>query len=119
MKTKIFSGIYALIFAAFTYLQLNDPDPVIWVAIYGAVAFASLLRVVEVYHQIVFLTLTIVLAGYSLLYIPGFFEYLMQPNKNEIVGEMVYKKPYIEETREFIGLLMASAANFHQFKMKG
>lgn len=119
MKTKIFSGAYALLFAIFAYLQLNDPDPALWVTIYGIVALASLLRVVEVYHITIFLTLTIVLVGYSLLYLPGFFEYLMQPNKNEIVGEMVYKKPYIEETREFIGLLMAAGSTFHQFRMKG
>ncbi len=112
MKTKILSIVFFLIFAAFAYLQLNDPDPALWVTVYGLVAVVSLLRAFTIYHRYVFLGMIIALTVMSCFYIPGFIEYLSQPNKNEIVGEMVYKKPYIEETREFIGLLMAAGALF-------
>ncbi|SHK81324.1 Transmembrane family 220, helix [Reichenbachiella agariperforans] len=118
MKTKLISILYFLIFGAFAYLQLNDPDPLFWVAIYGLVAVVSAIRLFGFSHPRVFLGITIFLVGIACFYIPGFVEYLVQPNKNEIVGEMVYKKPYIEETREFIGLLIAAASTFHQYKIK-
>lgn len=119
MKTKIFSATYFLIFAAFAFVQLNDPDPLFWASIYGLVALASLVRTFGISNEKAFLVLTILLVVCSLFYIPGFIEYLAQPDKNQIMGEMVYKKPYIEETREFLGLWLAAAANFHQYKLKG
>jgi len=118
MKTKIFSTFYFLTFSAFAYLQLNDPDPLFWISIYGLVALASLGRLLGYAHGLAFLILTLALVVISIIYFPGFIEYLIQPNKNEIVGEMVYKKPYIEETREFIGLWLAAGSTFHQYKMK-
>ncbi|MGL1885769.1 MAG: transmembrane 220 family protein [Reichenbachiella sp.] len=118
MKIKIVSILFFLIFGSFAYLQFNDPDPVFWVSIYTVVALASLLRVFGLSHSMVFLVISIVVVAISTIYIPGFFEYLMQPNKNEIVGEMVYKKPYIEETREFLGLLMAAGSTFYQYRLK-
>ena len=35
---KIVNILLAIMFLAFTYLQFNDPDPVIWILIYGAMA---------------------------------------------------------------------------------
>ena len=116
MLTRILSIIFFIIFAAFAYLQLNDPDPAKWVIVYGVVAIVSLLRAFKVYHKGIFLILIISLAAMACFYVPGFIEYLAQPNKNEIVGEMVYKKPYIEETREFIGLIMAMGALFFGYR---
>ncbi|UXP31969.1 transmembrane 220 family protein [Reichenbachiella agarivorans] len=118
MKAKIFSALYFLIFAAFAYLQFNDPDPMFWITIYGMVAIVSMLRLFGLYHRWGFFVITISLLGIACFYLPGLVEYLIQPNKNEIVGQMVYKKPYIEETREFIGLLMAAGAMYHLGKLK-
>ena len=59
----------------------------------------------------------VILAVFSLVYLPGFYEWLITPGKDEIFGEMVYEKPYIEETREFIGLLMAIAGMVYQYKI--
>lgn len=117
MKTKAFSIIYFLVFAAFAYLQLNDPDPIMWVAIYTIVAVSSLSRLFVNVPKKLYLGITLALVAISLFYIPGFIEYLGQPDKKEIVGEMVYKKPYIEETREFIGLWMAAGGMFHHYKL--
>lgn len=35
-----FFGLMALLFAYAAFLQLNDPDPAVWVAIYGAATLA-------------------------------------------------------------------------------
>lgn len=45
MKTKqaisILGIIFTIVFFLFTYWQLNDPDPILWVPIYGVATFVS------------------------------------------------------------------------------
>lgn len=113
---KLYSILYALIFFVFAFLQFNDPDPIFWICTYSLAAIASLLRVFGTYHKKMFMGITVFLLLASLFYVPGFIEYLFQPNKSDIVDGMIRKKPYIEETREFIGLLLAAGSTFHQYK---
>lgn len=42
-SAKLLSAFMALLFAASALLQLNDPDPIPWVALYLAAAAASLI----------------------------------------------------------------------------
>lgn len=45
MKTKqalsIIGIFFTIVFLLFTYWQLNDPDPILWVPIYGSAAYVS------------------------------------------------------------------------------
>lgn len=43
MKQTLFiSGIlFTIIFTLFAYWQLNDPDPILWVPVYGSVVYVS------------------------------------------------------------------------------
>jgi uncharacterized membrane protein (UPF0136 family) len=43
MKQALFiSGIlFAIIFTLFTYWQFNDPDPILWVPVYGSAIYVS------------------------------------------------------------------------------
>jgi hypothetical protein len=36
-------------------------------------------------------------------------------HKEELFGKMVYEKPYLEGTREFLGLLIAVAGMFYLY----
>ncbi len=117
MKHKIISGLLFLLFASFAALQYNDPDPWLWIIIYGIVAISCLLRVFNAGQRRINLIIIGILGVFSLVYIPGFYEWLTTPDKGEIFGEMVYEKPYIEETREFIGLMMAIAGMVYQYKV--
>ncbi|WP_109830414.1 transmembrane 220 family protein [Reichenbachiella versicolor] len=116
MKQKIIYGVLAVVFALFAIVQLNDPDPIKWVAMYTLVSILFVIRIFGLKNKSLTLVVMLVLLGFSLFYIPGFLEYLVQPNKNEIIGEMVYEKPYIEETREFLGLWIAAGAIFYLYK---
>jgi len=116
LKIKIISFIFLLVFALFAYLQINDPDPLLWFTVYAIVAVLSGMRVFEVYDKRLFLVTFVLLTLMSLFYFASFLEYLSLPDKNEIVGEMVYKKSYIEETREFLGLWIAAAALFYLYR---
>jgi hypothetical protein len=45
MKTKqaisILGILFSIVFLLFTYWQFNDPDPILWVPIYGVATFVS------------------------------------------------------------------------------
>ncbi|XOV94477.1 MAG: transmembrane 220 family protein [Bacteroidota bacterium] len=108
MNSKILSAILSFLFGLFAYYQFNDPDPILWVTIYGSVFLVSFLRLIDVYYsRRVVLILMALLIIYSTVYIPSVLEYLTQPNKNELFGAMYKSKPYIEESREFFGLVIA------------
>jgi uncharacterized membrane protein len=104
---QLFLGV---LFLAFAYLQVNDPDPFLWVVIYGAVGVVCLLAAIRGVNRRLILAFIAILLIYAVTLLPGFWTWLNTSDKQEIFGEMVYKKSYIEETREFLGLLMASAA---------
>lgn len=65
MKTKkaiSFLGIlFSLIFLLFTYWQFNDPDPILWVPIYGVATYVSF----QAFRGMVNKELTIVLFALS------------------------------------------------------
>ena len=105
---KIIIVLLTFVFGLFAYYQINDPDPVLWVTIYGAVCMVAFFRLINVYYsqRIVFLLMLLILI-YSTVFIPGILEWLTQPNKEEIFGAMYKEKPYIEESREFFGLMIA------------
>jgi hypothetical protein len=113
---KIINWILGLLFASFSYVNINDPDPWLWIAIYAAVSVIFILKAIGIYKKQVALFMAIALIAYSLFYVPYFIEYLMTPNKEELFGEMVYIKPYIEGTREFGGLVIAAIALLYSIK---
>jgi hypothetical protein len=45
MKTKqaisILGILFSIVFLLFTYWQFNDPDPILWVPIYGVATYVS------------------------------------------------------------------------------
>jgi hypothetical protein len=91
----------------FAYVQFNDPDPVVWILIYGIVAVLLGLSNFLTLPKIV---LYVVMAGlilFALFHAGYFLDWLRSEDKSELFGEMVYEKPYIEGTREFLGLLIA------------
>tara|TARA_Y100001949_G_C15707199_1_gene209334 strand:- start:101 stop:469 length:369 start_codon:yes stop_codon:yes gene_type:complete len=105
---KIILAFLSFIFGLFAFYQFNDPDPLLWVTIYGAVFLIAFFKLINVYYsqRIVYLLMLLILI-YSTVFIPGILEWLTQPNKEEIFGAMYKDKPYIEESREFFGLMIA------------
>ena len=95
------------LFGLFAFLQLNDKDGLMWFSIYGVVALVHLYAVVKTLNRTFLLVLLIGLLLYCLYHAPYFWDWLQVNNKSELFGEMVYEKPYLEGTREFLGLLIA------------
>lgn len=119
MSTRIIHTILFLIFLSFSAVQYNDPDALGWMLIYFFVALPFLLNVIGIYRKSVVIGLCIVVFGMSLVYMPGFFDFLRAPGKRELFGEMTPDKMYLEETREFLGLLIAGFALIYLLKSGG
>ena len=104
---RIVNFLLAVMFLGFAFVQINDPDPVIWILIYGAMAVTSIMAIFEFYPKKFLIGLLVVYLLYSIVFIPGVLEWLRQENKAVLfddVAKMQYL--YVEEAREFLGLLI-------------
>lgn len=112
MKPKTIHFIIAGVFVLFAAVQYNDPDPLLWILIYGAVALVALAKIYlpQVDFSKLILTFLVLYALYAILYIPSFLEFLDHSDKANLVGKMKAEKPWIEGTRELGGLLIACGA---------
>jgi hypothetical protein len=109
---KIFNLICCIIFILFAALQYNDPDPYIWVPIYlyGAVlcwrAFKSR------HYSSAYVAGIAVYVAYALYLFfakDGVWDWLNNHGAENTAQTMQAKKPWIEETREFFGLVILTA----------
>jgi hypothetical protein len=107
---RIVNFILAVMFLTFAFVQINDPDPVIWILVYGAMAVLCVMAVFEFYPKKFLIGLLVLFALYSLVYIPGVLEWLRQDNKALLFDDLAKMQyPYIEEAREFLGLFICIA----------
>lgn len=107
---KILFGTLSLIFVLFAAVQYNDPDPVPWILYYLAVAGlmgASAMGKYLKWPLIVIATVTV--AG-LVYFSPGVYDWAINHNAENIAQQMKADKIYIEETREFFGLIISLAA---------
>lgn len=115
-KQKITNIILCLTFIAFAIIQLNDPDGLLWFSIYFIVAILCLAPSFKKMPIYLYWLIFFSLISYAAFHFSLFIDYLQTDNKEEIFGKMVYEKPYLEGSREFLGLLIAAAAIFYQIK---
>ncbi len=107
---KILLWVIAFLFVTFALVQYNDPDPLIWMLVYGAVAVLYVLAALHKLHRKVALGAFIATLGWALSYVPAFWDWI-QMGAPSIVETMKAEKPYVELTREFLGLVLAAAAS--------
>jgi hypothetical protein len=104
---KIFNTVFALIFLLFTFVQLNDPDPILWIAIYGAMAVSCSMAFFNKYPQRLYLILLVLFVGYSVFFVPSVMVWLRQEHLSDLFDEVAKMEHlYIEESREFLGLMI-------------
>lgn len=104
---KITHSIFVLILIAFAYLQLNDPDPVVWIIFYLICTVVPLLELLNRRNRYVFwiaVGLCVIDLG---IYTHGAYTYYLHSNEEALMQSMNPDKPYIEEAREFLGTLIA------------
>ncbi|MFQ5936977.1 MAG: transmembrane 220 family protein [Acidiferrobacterales bacterium] len=102
--------VLTVLFLLSMAVQFNDPDPLLWMAIYGAVALIAALAVFSKFYVPLILIVLVICLGGSLYLMPSVFELLLNHNPGELFGTMSPDRPYVEESRESLGLLIAVVA---------
>ncbi len=116
ISKKAINIILFLLFLIFGIVQLNDPDPYIWFPLYLIVAGICLYSNYRTIPKSILLIIIALLVAFALYHFSLFLDYLKTDHKEEIFGEMVYDKPYLEGSREFLGLLIAAFGVLFQLK---
>ncbi len=117
---KIFNIVFIIYFIIAAALQYNDPDPYVWIPIYLYAAFLSYRAIQGKYNPVLYY---IGLAIFSLYAIFLFFDktgvlnWTKEHHSESLVQSMKATKPWIEETREFFGLVIVIAVLLINMKL--
>jgi hypothetical protein len=106
---KAFNIIFAILFVLCAVLQYNDPDPYVWMPIYLYAAVLCWLAFRGKYYPKAYLLGMVVYAIYAtyLVFTPdGVIDWITKHNAEDIAGSMKATKPWIEDAREFLGLMI-------------
>jgi hypothetical protein len=106
---KVFNIFFIVVFILSAALQYNDPDPYIWVPIYLYGAYLCYQAIQKKYSPLLYAIAFVVYIGYALYLFfdnQGVLSWAEEHNAENIAQTMKATKPWIEETREFGGLLI-------------
>lgn len=106
---KVFNLVFLILFVLFAALQYNDPDPFLWIPIYLYGAFICWMGYKG---RMNFLALFAGLAAFTLYAVYLFFaedgvlSWIVEHNAENIARSMKAETPWIEDSREFFGLII-------------
>ena len=104
---RIVNFLLAAMFLVFAFVQINDPDPVIWILIYGIMAVFCIMAIFEFYPNKFMIGVLVLYALYSIVYLPGLAQWLRSDNKADLFDNIAkMENLYIEESRESLGLFI-------------
>jgi len=109
MIVKIFNIFFCIVFIIFAGLQYNDPDPYVWMPIYlYAAVLCALAAKNKFYPRAYWLGIAVyaVYATYKFFCKDGVLDWIQKYHEENIAETMKAEKPWIEETREFFGLII-------------
>lgn len=116
---KIFNLLFCIIFILFAVLQYNDPDPYIWIPIYGYAAVLCWLAFKEKYYPKAYLlglAVYIFYASFLVFTKNGVIDWATEHHAENLVQTMKAEKPWVEDTREFGGLLILIIVLFINYR---
>lgn len=106
---KVFNLIFCLLFVFSAALQYNDPDPYLWIPIYMYGALLCWLAFRNKYYPKAYLIGIFIYLAYAIYLFfakDGVLDWVNKHNAEDIASTMKAEKPWIEETREFFGLII-------------
>ncbi len=110
---KALNIFFIVLFVFSALVQYNDPDPYIWVPLYLYGAALCFLSIRKKHKSSLFIGGIIVYTLYGLYLLfdkNGVISWVKDHEAENIVQSMKATKPWIEETREFFGLLLLISA---------
>jgi Transmembrane family 220, helix len=106
---KIFNIFFCIVFIIFAALQYNDPDPYVWVPIYLYAAILCALAAANRFYPAFYaagILVYLIYAVYKFFCKDGVLDWIHFHNSENIAETMKATRPWIEETREFFGLMI-------------
>ncbi len=106
---KIFNIFFSFIFIISAVLQYNDPDPYVWIPIYLYGAILCWLAAKNKFYPTAYIIGIIGFAAYAAYFFfteNGVLDWIQKHNAENIAASMQATKPWIEDTREFFGLVI-------------
>ncbi len=104
---KFFNYFFAIMFLGFAALQYNDPDPLVWISIYMAMVVFCVMASRQWHNKIFTLIIVIVYIGYAAILSPALVTWLKSEDRSLLFDDLAKMQfIYIEETREFLGLMI-------------
>jgi hypothetical protein len=102
----VLCGLLAILFGYAVAVQYNDPDPLVWMAMYGAAAVVSAVSVRLVLPAWIPALVAAVAAVWALVLAPSAVRQM--PSFLDTFGTIQMMAPGVEETREALGLLIVA-----------
>ena len=106
---KALNFLFIVLFVISAALQYNDPDPYVWMPIYLYGAWLCYQAIKGRYNRTLYIIGLAVYGLYALFLFfdkTGVLDWIREHQAESIVQTMKATKPWIEETREFGGLLI-------------
>ena len=106
---KVFNGFMMVVFVVFAALQYNDPDPVIWVPLYLYAALICWWALRQRFYPLSYWLGFLVYGAYAVYKIfdnNGLVDWITKHHAQNIAATMKAETPWVEESREFFGLLI-------------
>jgi len=107
---KFFNIFFCIVFILFAAVQYNDPDPYLWIPIYLYPALLSYLKLVQKpISKIAYWAGFLVFGAYAIYKIfdaNGIIDWIKFHNASSIATTMKAEQPWVEESREFFGLVI-------------
>jgi hypothetical protein len=106
---KIFNLVFCILFVLSAALQYNDPDPYVWIPLYLYGAVLCWLAFRNKFYPGAYLVGNLVYLAYAVYLFftkDGVLDWINEHNAEGIAQTMKATKPWIEDTREFFGLLI-------------
>lgn len=110
---KFLNVFFVIIFLISAGLQYNDPDPYIWIPLYLYAAYLCWMVVKGRYMPKAYLAGMVVYLAYAAYLFfdkDGVISWAKDHDAENLVETMKASKPWIEETREFGGLMIMFVA---------
>ena len=109
MVLKLFNIFFCVVFILFAAVQYNDPDPYVWMPIYLYAAILCWLAFRSKYFPGAYLLGVAIYAAYAIYKFfdkNGVWDWMTKHHATNIAGTMKAEQPWVEETREFFGLVI-------------
>lgn len=104
---KVLHIVLSLLFFSFALVQYNDPDPFLWILIYGVMTAFCLQAARGKFYPRLMWAAALGFGIYAVILAPGTWDWWNSDDRSLLFDDLAKMQfYYIEEAREFLGLMI-------------